>query len=137
MQIQLEEAENCSPALVENRRFLIKIAENRREIEAAMRLRYQVFKIEQGRMPGLPGIGLDRDEYDEYCRHLLVVDRAADRVIGTYRMQSGTVAAAGIGFYSEREYRFGGLHELMRQVFEVGRSCVAPEYRSGAAVALL
>lgn len=25
MQIQLEEAENCSPALVENRRFLIKI----------------------------------------------------------------------------------------------------------------
>ena len=137
MQIQLEEAENCSPALVENRRFLIKIAENRREIEAAMRLRYKVFKIEQGRMPGLPGIGLDRDEYDEYCRHLLVVDRAADRVIGTYRMQAGTVAAAGIGFYSEREYRFGGLHELMRQVFEVGRSCVAPEYRSGAAVALL
>lgn len=137
MQIQLEEAENCSPALVENRRFLIKIAENRREIEAAMRLRYQVFKIEQGRMPGLPGIGLDRDEYDEYCRHLLVVDRAADRVIGTYRMQAGTVAAAGIGFYSEREYRFGGLHELMPQVFEVGRSCVAPEYRSGAAVALL
>ena len=49
MQIQLEEAENCSPALVENRRFLIKIAENRREIEAAMRLRYQVFKIEQAR----------------------------------------------------------------------------------------
>lgn len=54
MQIQLEEAENCSPALVENRRFLIKIAENRREIEAAMRLRYQVFKIEQGRMPDFP-----------------------------------------------------------------------------------
>lgn len=137
MQIQLEEAESCSPVLVENRRFLIKIAENRPEIEAAMRLRYQVFKIEQGRMAGVPGIGLDRDEYDEYCRHLLVIDRSAGRVIGTYRMQPGTVAAAGIGFYSEREYRFGGLHELMPQVFEVGRSCVAPEYRSGAAVALL
>ena len=137
MRFQLEEAAACSPVLVENRRFLIKLAQNASETEAAMRLRYQVFRVEQGRMPGVPCNGLDRDEYDGCCRHLLAVDRSAGRVIGTYRILPGTVAAAGIGFYSEREYRFRGLRGLMPQVFEVGRACVAPEYRSGAAVALL
>ncbi len=124
------------PVLAENRNFLVKIAETEGEIEQALRLRYEVFKLEQGRMAEIDE-SIDRDEFDEYCSHLLVIDRMRNRVVGTYRMQSGSTAVRGIGFYSEREYEIAGLREIADEVFEVGRSCVAPEYRTGAVVAML
>ena len=47
------------------------------------------------------------------------------------------IFVSGIGFYSAREYSINGIDEITDQTIEVGRSCVAPEYRSGAVVALL
>lgn len=124
------------PVLAESRRFLVKLAENAAELEQAFRLRYDVFKLEQGRMASLAS-RIDRDEFDDYCSHLLVVDRDSGRVVGTYRMQFGTTALAGRGFYSEQEYEITGLRELASRVLEVGRSCVDPSFRSGAVVAML
>lgn len=126
-----------SQALVENQRFLVKFAQSRQEIEATLRLRYEVFKIEHHVMTGLSKDQVDCDEFDEYCRHLVVIDRSTGRVIGTYRMQSGGMAAAGIGFYTEREYQFDRIPDAKNQILELGRACVAPEYRQGAAVAML
>lgn len=124
------------PVLAESRKFLVKIAENAGELEQAFRLRYEVFKLEQGRMASLEN-RIDRDEFDDYCSHLLVVDRGSGRVVGTYRMQSGLTAVTGRGFYSEQEYDIAGLRDLSTQVLEVGRSCVDPAFRSGAVVAML
>ena len=138
--MQLETAEmnliHGGPVLAESRRFLVKLAETSAELEQAFRLRYEVFKLEQGRMASLKS-RIDRDEFDDYCSHLLVIDRETGRVVGTYRMQFGTTALAGRGFYSEQEYEISGLRELAGKVLEVGRSCVDPAFRSGAVVAML
>lgn len=142
MEMMAEESQHGDSAvLVENRKFLIKLAETPEEVEQALRLRYEVFKLEQGRLYVLDGTAaaVDRDEFDGKCMHLLVIDRVAGRVVGTYRMQSGGTACApdGVGFYSEREFRIDGLRPLAGTVFEVGRSCVAPEFRNGSVVAML
>jgi len=125
-----------SPVLAELDSFRIKLAGSPAEVKAAQRLRYRVFKEEQGRLTNCSG-GLDRDRFDRYCRHLLVVDKAHDDVVGTYRVMSGREADAAGSFYSENEFMIAGLSAIKHEVCEVGRSCVAPEFRSGAVVALL
>ena len=126
------------PVLVEREQFLIKFAETQQEVEAALRLRYQVFMNEQGHFDGaLPKSGIDADEFDPYCLHMIIVDRARNTIAGTYRIHPGEVARQGIGFYSEREYAITGLDAIADRTIEVGRSCVSPEFRNGVVVALL
>ena len=122
--------------LAEQENFRLKLAESPAEVEAALRLRYRVFKEEQGRLANCCG-GIDRDRFDRYCRHLLVVDKATENVVGTYRVLSGGGAASAGNFYSEEEFSIRGLQAIRHEVCEVGRSCVAPEFRSGAVVGLL
>ncbi len=126
------------PMLVEKEHFLVKFAENPSEIEAAMRLRYDVFMAEQGHLSGKSTVNaLDEDEFDRYCLHLIIIDRRSNEVIGTYRVHPGIVAKDGLGFYSEQEFKIKNLHDIADKTVEVGRSCVKPEYRNGAVVALL
>ncbi len=124
--------------LAEKDQFIMKLAETEEEIEAALRLRYKIFNIEQGK--GLEQAnqnGMDRDEFDDYCLHLIVMDKETDCPVGTYRIHIGAVANSALGFYSSREYAISGLDEIADKSIEVGRSCVAPEYRNGTVVALL
>lgn len=124
------------PVLAEQEHFRLKLAETPAEVAAAQKLRYRVFKQEQGRLAGCSD-GIDRDRFDRYCRHLIVTEKERGRIVGTYRVLSGTGAAAAGGFYSEEEFEVYGLRQLGGEVCEVGRSCVDPEFRSGAVVALL
>jgi L-ornithine Nalpha-acyltransferase len=129
----------CDPPLiVEQELFLIKFAENEEEVEAALRLRYEVFNIEQGK--GLQSAELDEidcDEFDEHCLHLIIVEKKTSRIVGTYRTNPGPVSRKYLGFYAAREYNIEGLDELQDEILEVGRSCVHPDYRSGAVIGLL
>ncbi len=126
------------PLLVEKEQFLVKFAENQDEIDAAKRLRYNVFMEEQGHLGGKSAdCTVDEDEFDPYCLHLIVVERSANEVIATYRVHPGTVALQGLGFYSEQEFKLGGLDKIAANSVEVGRSCVKSEYRNGVIVALL
>ncbi|MBD3426287.1 MAG: GNAT family N-acetyltransferase [Candidatus Omnitrophica bacterium] len=124
--------------LVETDKFLVKLAENHEEIEEVQRLRYEVFNIEQGRgLEQAEKYGIDFDEYDEYCLHLMVIKKNPHAVIGTYRAHLGCIANSAKGFYSSREYNIKGLYSIADKCLELGRSCVSPEYRTGSAVALL
>jgi len=129
----------CTPSvLAEKDQFLIKIADSDKEIEMAQRLRFEVFILEQGKtQAAVQQEQIDKDEFDEYCLHLIVVEKKSGLIVGTYRMHPGVVASTGIGFYSSREYNIDGLDKIAANTIEVGRSCVSPEYRSGAVVALL
>ena len=133
----LDEMRN-PPLIVEQDLFLIKFAENQEEIEAALRLRYEVFNIEQGK--GLQSAEIDKidcDEFDEYCLHLIIVEKKTSRVVGTYRVNPGPVARTKLGFYAAREYNIDGLDELQDEILEVGRSCVHPDFRNGSVIGLL
>jgi len=126
------------PLITEQELFLIKFAESKEEIEAAMRLRYEVFNIEQGK--GLQSAELEKmdyDEFDEHCLHLIIVEKKTSRVVGTYRVHPGPVAKTQLGFYSAREYNVEGLDELQDEILEVGRSCVHPDFRNGSVIGLL
>lgn len=124
--------------LFDNEQFVIKLAENEEEIKKALRLRYEVFNLEQGKgLASANQTGMDRDEFDDYCYHLLVIDKSSEKPVGTYRLHLGMVANSAKGFYSAREYDISGLDSISHETMEVGRSCVAPEFRKGSAVALL
>ena len=79
----------CSPAiLADGDNFAIKIAETPAELEAAQRLRYDIFKSEQGRMGHMTQAveGVDSDEYDQYCIHLVVLDIPSLVVVEEHQM---------------------------------------------------
>ncbi len=124
--------------LLETDHFLVKLAENQQEIEKALRLRYEVFNIEKGKgLKNLGCKGIDSDEFDEFCLHLLVIEKETGKAIGTYRVHLGSIANTAKGFYSSREYDVVGLREIADYCMELGRSCVSSKYRTGAIVALM
>ncbi len=126
------------PVLAETKDFLVKIAENHEEVEKAQRLRYEVFNIEQGRgLKMSEKYGIDFDEFDQYCMHLLVIEKSSDKAIGTYRAHLGCIANSAKGFYSSKEYEIHGLYKIADKCLELGRTCVSSDHRSGAIIALL
>ena len=63
----------------------VKFASNNLEIEQAQRLRYQIFFEEMGAKPSLEVLKEKRDfdEFDNFCEHLLVIDKSVNKVILT------------------------------------------------------
>jgi putative hemolysin len=115
----------------------VALARNVHEVREAQRLRYRVFAEEMGaRVPGREQ-GIDCDVYDAYCHHLLVRDAESSEVVGTYRILNGAQARRLGGFYSDEEFDLTRLNSLRGVTVEVGRSCVHPDYRNGATIALL
>ena len=85
--------------------LIAKKAEHESEIEAALKLRFEVFNVEMNE--GLQSsykTGLDYDEFDSLCDHIIVVDAEKNMVIGTYRLLLGSEAEKGLGYYSETEF---------------------------------
>jgi putative hemolysin len=132
-------AKICTPpVLAERDQFMIKFAETEDEIRQVQKLRYKIFFEGRGKGCAATHQGaIDCDEFDEFCLHLMVVEKKSNTIVGTYRMYPGAVASAGIGFYSSKEYSITGLDNISENAIEVGRSCVSPEHRNGTVVALL
>lgn len=125
------------PAPARRPRLHVGLAQCESEIREAQKLRYRIFAEELGaRLPTrLPGI--DIDLYDPYCEHLIVRDEANGRIVGTYRILSPQSAKRTGGYYSENEFDLTRLQLLRQGMVEIGRSCIDPDYRSGATIALL
>lgn len=115
----------------------VKKAETPTELEQAFKLRYEVFVEETNNEQLKNASGLEQDSFDPYCDHLIVVDHANGRVVGTYRMLPGEQAVRNQGFYSQTEFDLTAFEPYMLQAVEMGRSCIAKEYRSGRAIQLL
>lgn len=119
----------------EAKRLSVALASNAAERRAAQRLRWQVFAEELGAKLQSSEPGIDQDIFDPYCEHLIVRDGA--EVVGTYRLLPPE-GAKRIGlYYSETEFDLIRLRGIRSRIVEVGRSCIAPGYRSGSVIALL
>lgn len=114
----------------------VGLAHNPSEILDAQRLRYRVFAEEMGANLPTRTPGVDHDIYDPYCEHLVVRDTQSGEIVGTYRILS-PVNARKIGYYSENEFDITRLRHLRPRMVEIGRSCVHPDYRTGATITLL
>ncbi|MBX3653008.1 MAG: GNAT family N-acetyltransferase [Ramlibacter sp.] len=118
--------------------YRTRLAQGRDDVRAAQALRFRVFNLELRE-------GLDQswetcsdaDRFDAVCDHLLVEDRHTGQLVGTYRLQTGTRAAAHHGYYCEREFNFAPFEPLRGELLELGRACLLEGHRNYPALSAL
>lgn len=121
----------------ETSRYTLLVADGAAEVRTAQQLRHDVFAGEMGAT--VPGTvpGLDADEFDSHCDHLIVRDEATGATVGTYRMLPPDRAAALGRRYGDGEFDTSALLPIQPTLVETGRSCVHPDHRNGAVVGLM
>lgn len=117
-------------------RLEARFVRNAPELQEAQRLRADVFGQEYGVRFDSTG-GLDQDHFDEWCEHVNVYDMANNLLIATTRLLTREKARLAGSFYSAHEFDMTALESLPGRVLEIGRTCVHPDYRSGAAITVL
>jgi putative hemolysin len=118
--------------------FRARLASTVSDLREAQALRFEVFNIELDE--GLPqsiATGLDVDAFDAVCDHLLVEECASGKIVGTYRLQAGAVAATNLGYYCQREFDLSGFEPMRSQILELGRACIHKDHRNFAVLNLL
>lgn len=123
--------------LQSSRSLELRQAHSEADRRGAARLRYRVFVQEMG--AGGPGVDHnaqeERDRFDRFCTHLILEDTSLpkpDHVVAAYRLMDAEGAAQAGGFYCDAEYDLSPFRN--RQVLELGRSCIAKDYRGGGAL---
>lgn len=124
----------------------VRLARSPAEVKAAQQLRYHIFYEEMSARPSRVQqlTRRDKDGFDRYCDHLLVIDRdrkgpIADRIVGTYRLMRESGARLAGGFYTAGEFDIAPMlaRHPGRRFLELGRSCVLKDYRGKRTVELL
>ncbi|MEM7214633.1 MAG: GNAT family N-acyltransferase [Pseudomonadota bacterium] len=121
-----------------------RLAQDRQELRAAQKVRYQVFCEELSARKNLLSRLQKRelDAHDEKCDHLLVLDRRNDginNIVGTQRFFVRRADETGKDFYSQQEFdveALVGLHPE-KTFMELGRSCILPNYRGKRTMELM
>lgn len=106
-------------------------------VREAQKLRFQVFSEEYGCDLGAAEPGIDADRFDPWCDHLIVRDQRTGELVATTRILLDSQAVQTDGFYSASEFDLSTLLANTGKVAELGRTCVHPDYRNGATIALL
>lgn len=118
--------------------YQLRLATADADLIAAQRLRFDVFNLELNE--GLDTAylsGLDQDRFDDTCEHLIVEDMRCGEVVGTYRLQTGQLAAARHGYYGEQEFDFAPFDPIRCELVELGRACVHRDHRKLSVLNLL
>jgi putative hemolysin len=119
--------------------YTVRFARNEKEVDAALRLRFEIFNLELNE--GLEASFInqrDEDEFDKTCHHLIVIENASRKIIGTYRVRTMEMAESAFGFYSSGEFAVEDLpYEVLAESLETGRACIAREHRNSRVLFLL
>jgi putative hemolysin len=118
-------------------RYTLLLSTDPELIEAAQRLRHDVFTSEPGFALAGATDGRDADRFDEYCDHLLVREDNSGELVGCYRMLPPPGAIAAGGLYTATEFDVGGLDPLRPELVEMGRAVVREDHRNGGVVLLM
>lgn len=113
-------------------RYTIKTAADAWELRESLELRHDVFYEE------ILGIstdhGLDVDQFDARCDHLLIKDDVSKKVVGSYRINCSSFSDE---FYSSQEFDLTRILAVPGIKVELGRACIHPDFRTGAVISLL
>jgi len=120
------------PITIEKKNYIVKTADSREELHAALKLRHDVFLSEL--LKKSKRSGLDKDKFDKLCDHLIIIDKKTNMLIGTYRLQSSLFTNK---WYTATEFHMKHIKRLPGTKLELGRACVHPEHRNGVTIALL
>ncbi len=113
------------------------VAESQELIQEAQRLRYRIFAKEMGAKLKSEAEGLDYDEVDNYCDHLVVFDNVTNKIVGYTRLLTDQQAKQLGRFYSQSEFNLDHVLTLPGRFLEIGRTCVDPDFRGSAVLTTL
>lgn len=125
--------------VLQSKNYILRLAATKEELESIFRLRFEVFNNELGL--GFSNSSLtqmDQDRFDAVCHHLMLISKLTGKTIGTYRMQTYKMASQGLGFDAADIFNLNSIPDAVLQMsVEVGRACIAQEYRNIQALLLL
>ena len=117
-------------------RYTLLLSTDADLIDAAQRLRHDVFTSEPGfTLAGADG--RDADRFDQHCDHLLVREDTTGELVGCYRMLPPPGAIAAGSLYTATEFDVTSLDPLRPSLVEMGRAVVRSDHRNGAVVLLM
>ncbi len=118
---------------VEGGPYRCRTAANVDDLISCLKLRYQVFHSELlNRKENESGI--DVDEMDILCDHLMIIEKQSETVVGTYRVASSHYTQK---FYSQSEFDLTDLLAEDGAKIELGRACISKDHRNGMVMQLL
>ena len=100
-------------------RYCARFALSKDDLLAAQELRYRCFNLSNDK-------GLDVDEFDSICRHVLVENLENGKLICCYRIMSFPDGKDITRSYSSRFYDLGSIENFPKPMIEVGRFCIDP-----------
>lgn len=111
-------------------KYKARLATSAEDLSAAQRLRYRAFIEGRGvNTDGARASGLDADDLDPICDHLLVEDRKTGALACCFRMlplENGSEISRS---YSARYYDLSSLADYPERMVEMGRFCIDPALR--------
>ena len=107
--------------------LLVKIADREEEFKQIWRLRYEELLLSYDSSKNFESKE-DKDEYDEVCDHLIIIDTTNNLVVGTYRLIKKDQLKQLKTFLTEAEFDITPLKKY--EILEVGRAVVKEEYRN-------
>lgn len=117
---------------LENSNYIVKIADEDQEFEEMLRLRYDIFYKEWGSLE--TGNSIDFDKYDLLADHVLIKEKKNNRIIATCRLIHSQFTDS---FYSEEEFFLDEFLKSPGAKLEMGRVCIAEDYRTGVVLSLM
>ena len=102
-------------------------AETDRDVRACQRLRYVTFRA--GRGPAADVEGLDADEFDPLCRHVMIEETGSGKLVCCFRLMPLESGAEIDRSYSAQRYDLSNLRGFPGRMVEMGRFCIHPGHR--------
>jgi putative hemolysin len=124
--------------LVLGAQYTLRMATSREEVRQAQALRFDVFNREMNEgLSSSIAAQLDVDAFDAVCDHLLVEHASSQRIVGTYRMQSGVSAKQNLGYYTAQEFNLDVFEMHRPHTIELGRACIHIDHRNYQVLSML
>ncbi|MFW9263994.1 GNAT family N-acetyltransferase [Nostoc sp. CALU 546] len=125
--------------VLQTEKYILRLASTKEELESIFRLRFEVFNLELGLGFSTSNFTqMDIDKFDAVCHHLILISKQTGKTIGTYRMQTYIMASQRLGFDAADIFNLNAIPTSVLQAsVEVGRTCIAKEYRNSQALLLL
>ncbi|MFN7824841.1 MAG: GNAT family N-acetyltransferase [Pseudobdellovibrionaceae bacterium] len=112
--------------------YILKTVTHPSELIQALKLRYEVFHREM--IGKTRKTGIDVDEFDFHCDHLVIIEKKTQQIIGTYRLNCSLFNQK---FYSAQEFSLRRIMEIPGTKLELGRACIHRDFRKGMVINLL
>ncbi|MEL6336155.1 MAG: GNAT family N-acyltransferase [Pseudomonadota bacterium] len=109
-------------------KFTARLAEGEEDLRRCQRLRWLTFRAAQA-APADHETGLDTDEFDDQCRHMMVEEARTGQLVCCFRMQLFENGASIGRSYAAKYYELSALLAYPDRMLEMGRFCIHPEWK--------